>query len=160
MNARNTRYIAVVVLALSVAAVPFVYAGPRGPRGERGGSLGPLAALLHAKEELNLSDAQADQIRTIFRALHDQNAPYREQLRDGFDDIATSLLANPNDLAAAQAQLDRQAAAEKALKMNTLTAASKALNVLTPAQRVKLAELRAERKERRAARSPRPFGRR
>ena len=159
MNARTTRFLAAAVVTLSLATVPFVYAGPHGPRGGDRGELGPLGALLHARQALDLSDAQVDQIKTIFRNVREQNAPYREQLRNGHDAIASSLLANPNDLASAQAQIERQAAAEKTMKLNLLTAASKALNVLTPAQRTKLAELHAERQARHAARGPRPFSR-
>jgi Spy/CpxP family protein refolding chaperone len=147
MNARSTRLIAASIVVLSLAAVPFVYAGPHG---RRGGELGALGALLHARAELDLSDAQVTSIKAIFRDLREQNAPHREQLRGGRDSIIETLLANPNDVAVAQAQLDRHAAAEKAMKTNVLTAAAKALNVLTPAQRVKLAEMRGEHRERRS----------
>jgi hypothetical protein len=53
-------------------------------------------------------------------------------------------LANPNDVAVAQTQLDAQNVAEKAMKTNALTAASKALNVLTSGQRTKLAAILAK----------------
>lgn len=108
--------------------------------------------LQHLQDELELSDAQLDQIRGIFSALHEQNAPYREQMRGGFRDVTTTLLTNPNDLTAAQALLDQQAAAERAAKANMLAATSKALNVLTVSQRTELAEIIKERQERRAQR--------
>jgi Spy/CpxP family protein refolding chaperone len=161
----RTRYIAFVVVVLGLAAVPFVYAQqPHGPRdgGPReGGELGAIGALMHAREELNLSDAQVTQIKGIFQALREQNEPYRDQLRGGMESITSTLLANPNDLASAQAQLDKQQALERTMKVNALTAASKALNVLTPEQRTKLTQLIAEHKERRASRrSGEGFGRR
>jgi Spy/CpxP family protein refolding chaperone len=132
------------VLMLLVASVPFLHADfGRHARGEHGWAvLGRLGAL---RQELNLSDAQVTQIKAIAKDLHEQNKPYREQLRGGFHSIAQTLLANPNDVASAQTQLDQQNNAEKAMKANVLSAASKALNVLTPEQRAKLATLLAKR---------------
>ena len=52
-----------------------------------------------------------------------------------------TLVKNPNDLAAAQALIDQQTEAERAMKSNMLNAASKALNVLTTDQRAKLSDL-------------------
>lgn len=100
-----------------------------------------LGRLSHVKEELDLTDAQVEQIKAVVEELRTQNEPYRDQVRGGIHDIAKTLIANPNDLAGAQAKLDAQAAAEKALKTNVLNATSKALNVLTPEQRTKLAAL-------------------
>lgn len=145
-----------IITVVTLLAATFVYAGPRGHRGFGGpegahgfGALGVFGHLQHAKEELGLSDAQTDQIKAIFKDLHEQNAAYREQMHAGIGDIADTLIANPNDVAAAQAILDRQAQAEQTMKTNALQAASKALNVLTPDQRAKLASMVAEHRERR-----------
>ena len=54
--------------------------------------------------------------------------------------VMETLLADPNNVAAAQALLDKQEATEHTLKVNALNAAAKALNVLTPEQRTKLAD--------------------
>jgi Spy/CpxP family protein refolding chaperone len=113
-----------------------------------------FAHLQHVREELDLTDEQVEQIKSIFAELHEQNAQYRDDLHGGLKGVAETLIANPNDIAGAQAQLDKQAAAEAALKANVLQATSKALNVLTPDQRAKLASLvekHAERLERRRA---------
>ncbi|HYR26847.1 MAG TPA: periplasmic heavy metal sensor [Thermoanaerobaculia bacterium] len=154
MKKRNA-VIALVLAATLAAAVPFVYAAP-GRGGERHhGGPGPgilFGHLQHLQDELELSDAQLDQIRGIFSALHEQNAPYREQMQGGFKDVTTALLANPNDLTAAQALLDQQSSAERAAKANLLAATSKALNVLTVSQRAELAEIIKERQERRSGR--------
>lgn len=148
-----------VVLA-AVAAVPFLYAGPGfgharhgGPGMHGGGELGPhgfaiLGYFGRVKEELDLTDAQTEQIHAILKETREQNAQYREQLHGSMKSVAQALIANPNDVAGAQAILDQQAAAERALKANMLSAASKALNVLTPEQRTKLAEIVAEHGER------------
>jgi Spy/CpxP family protein refolding chaperone len=163
MNKRTAVITILILAAVALIAAPMVFAGPGGHRGMRGhagmhgargmGGFGPLGHLNRVKEELDLSDAQVDQIKSIFKTLHEQNAASRESLRDGFKDAAEALIANPNDLAGAQALLDRQFAAEKALKSNMLVATSKALNVLTPDQRTKLSTLIAERAERRGRRN-------
>ena len=145
------RLIIITLILAAVAAVPFVYAGPgghgmRGMHGRGGGhGLAFLAHLEHVKGELDLSDAQVGQIKDIAKATHEQNGQYREQIHGTLKQVATVLLTNPNDVAGAQAVLDQQAAAERQLKSNLLAAASKALNVLTPEQRTKLALHLAQR---------------
>lgn len=162
MTKRITILTLIVVALGALAAAPIVLGGPMGHRfgghgfgghmGMGGGHMGMggghgfaegfmLGRLAHVKEQLDLSDAQVEQIHGIMADLRAQNEPYRDQVRGGIHDIAKTLLANPNDLAGAQAKLDAQAAAEKALKTNMLNATSKALSVLTPEQRTKLGEL-------------------
>jgi Spy/CpxP family protein refolding chaperone len=138
---------AIVVAVLALAAVPFLYAGPGHHHG-MGAGMGPLGHLAHAQKELGLSDAQVDQIKVIIKDAHDQNAQYRDQLHGGFQSVISTLLKNPSDVAAAQAIMDQQAAAERALKTNILNAASKALTVLTPDQRSKLGTMIAEHQAR------------
>jgi protein CpxP len=148
------RWILITVIAVSLAAATFLYAAPggHGPRGMRGhgfgGPLGFLGHLDRVQEELGLSNEQVTQIKAILKEAHEQNEPYREQLHGEFGAVAKTLLANPNDVAAAQALVEQQSAAERALKSNFVTAASKALNVLTPEQRTKLALHLAERSQR------------
>jgi Spy/CpxP family protein refolding chaperone len=135
-------FVVALVAILALASLPFVYAQGHGHgRGMHGGSLGGamfLGHLEHAKAALDLSDAQVTQIKAIAADLHTQNAASRQQVHGNMGAIVKTLLADPNNLAAAQAQLDAQAAAEKTLKSNTLAAAAKAIGVLTPEQRTKL----------------------
>lgn len=143
-----------IIITLILAAVTVaVYAGPgRHMRSHGFGHGHGMAFLGHVerlKDELDLSDAQVDQLKAIVKTTREQNAQYRDQMHGSFKEVATTLLTNPNDIAGAQAALDRQDAAEKVLKTNLLTAASKALNVLTPEQRTKLALHLAERSQRR-----------
>lgn len=157
--------IAVIVFAIAaLAAVPLVFAqgGGRGPGQGQGpggfgmhgdhrmgmGGIGFLGPLMHMKGELGLTDSQSSQIQTILTTAHEQNAQYRDQMQATFKQVAQTLLANPNDVAGAQALLDQQAATERVMKTNMLNAASKALNVLTAEQRTKLATLLAERAQR------------
>lgn len=151
MSKRNAVIGTIIAVAI-FATVPFVNADPgrRGPGGHDGPGLGFFGR--HAQEELNLSESQVDQIRGIFAELHTQNKAYRDQLRGGFHSVAETLIKNPNDISAAQALLDQQTAAERAMKANRLAATSKALNVLTADQRAELAKMLDERTERRRAR--------
>lgn len=137
MKTRTTLFAIAGVLILLVA-VPLAFAQ------RTHGGFGPmmmLGHLEHAKQALGLSDQQVSDLKAIFQQTRDQNATYRQQRRDGMQQIIQTLLKNPNDLAAAQALLDQQTAAERAMKSNLLTAASKALNVLTADQRSKLSDL-------------------
>ncbi|HEX9983114.1 MAG TPA: periplasmic heavy metal sensor [Thermoanaerobaculia bacterium] len=147
------RTLAVVIAALTITALAatFVYAGPHGFRGRHrgGGMFDPISHVMAVREQLDLSDAQVDQIKTVFRDLREENAPHRQQVKGTIHQAAAVLLANPNDVAGAQAIVDRQAAAEKALKTNTINAVARALNVLTPQQRVKLAALAQKHMEQR-----------
>lgn len=149
---RRNLIITAVAIVIALAAVPFSFAQMRGHhRGGPGSEFAGAMAFGHldrAKAELGLSDQQVADIKAIFKGLHDQNAQYRDSLKGGRQAIIKTLLANPNDVAGAQALLDQQSAAERAMKANLLTAASKALNVLTPDQRTKLAAHLADRQSR------------
>ena len=152
------RIVIAVTLFLAVgalAAAPLVLAD--GPNGRFGGGMGghgsghhgfgPLGRLMHVKEQLDLSDQQIDQIKAIFAETREQTAPYREQLHGGYTGVVQTLVANPQDVAGAQALVDQQLNAERALKTSFLNATSKALAVLTPEQREKLNTLIEEHAE-------------
>lgn len=139
--------IAAATIAVLTLAVPLVYAGVHRMHGMAGG-MGPLAHLAKAQQELGLSDQQVDAIKAIVAGTHEQNAALRDQLHSGFSGVIDTLIKDPNDIAGAQAILDQQAQAEKVMKTNLLSAASKALNVLTPEQRQKLGTLIAQHQAR------------
>jgi Spy/CpxP family protein refolding chaperone len=147
MKKRSIIFGAAALLVVGLA-VPFAFAQHMhargmmmhgGPRGDFAGTM-MLGHLARAQQQLGLSDQQVADIKAIFKDLHTQNAAYREQLHGNFKSIAEALIANPNDIGAAQALLAQQEAAEHTMKLNALNAAAKALNVLTPDQRSKLAE--------------------
>ena len=151
---KRTIVILAILATLALAAVPFVYAQGFHRHQTDAGSMHGLRGLMffghlhRVQKALDLSDAQVDQLKTIAQQVHEQNAPYRQQLRDGRLQIAQALLANPNDLAAAQALIDQQTTAERTMKMNVLAGVSKALNVLTPDQRAKASQFLADRANR------------
>ena len=148
---KRTLTLAVAAIVIAVAAAPFVIAGERFHHRDHFNADGESMMFSHInriKSALDLSDAQVDQLKAIHIALREQNKPYRESLHGGFGAVAQALLANPNDLAAAQALMDKQDQAERVLKTNTLAAAAKAANVLTPAQREKVSQFITERQTR------------
>src|SRR5882724_11570122 len=94
----------VVIIAVPIAVAQHVRgAGHR--HGCMGGGEGMMmfGRMHRAKAALGLSDQQAADIRKIFEDLRTQNAPYRDLLRGGMQSVAQALLANPNDISAAQA---------------------------------------------------------
>ena len=155
MKKRSLILSAVVILAMLVV-VPFALAQHRfgGRHGHgcmaRGSGMMMFGHLGRAKAALDLSDQQAADIKKIFTDLRAQNEPYRASLRGGMQSVAQALIANPNDIAAAQALLDKQNEAERLMKTNALNAAAKALNVLSPDQRAKAATFLQQRIARQA----------
>ncbi|MGZ8708850.1 MAG: Spy/CpxP family protein refolding chaperone [Thermoanaerobaculia bacterium] len=151
MKKRIAIAIALVLAVGALAAAPLVLAdGPHGRVGRsmHGHGFGPLGHLAHFRDELDLSDQQVDQIKAIFAETREQTAPYREQLCGGYKGVVQALLADPNDVAAAQALVDQQLTTERAMKTNFLNAASKALAVLNAEQRAKLRTMIEEHAER------------
>lgn len=155
MKKRIAIAITLVAAVGALAVAPLVMAGGRhagfghgfGGHGF-GHGFGPIGKLMHVKEELDLSEQQVDQLKAIFRETREQNAVYREQLHGGYTSVAQTLLANPNDIASAQALVDQQLQAERALKTSIVGAASKALAVLNADQRAKLSAMIEEHAER------------
>ena len=149
--------LAVTIAAATLAAAPLVSAHPNRGSGRgihaaqppQGGGL--FQQLRHLRKALDLSDEQVDKIRVIAAGLREQNAPLRQELRKGHRGPARLLLADPADLAGATSALDKQSGVRQAMRANLLAATSRALAVLTPAQREKLAERMEERAKRQLA---------
>jgi Spy/CpxP family protein refolding chaperone len=147
-----------IVAVAAIVAVPFVYAGARSHfAGMVGHGLAMrhgfghdmlVGHLAHLKDELDLTDAQAAEIKKIFRETREQNRQYREQLHGTYKSVAQTLIANPKNVAAAQSLVDQQTDAERALKTSIVNGAARALAVLTPEQREKLQGKLAEHMER------------
>jgi Spy/CpxP family protein refolding chaperone len=146
---KRTLIFSAAALVIVLAAVPFAMA--QHMRGHGHGRGGMMFGLGRAKSALGLSDQQSADIKQIFTDLRTQNEPLRTSMRGGRQAIAQLLLANPNDIAGAQALLDKQIDAERQMKHNALAAASKALNVLTPDQRTKASAFLQQRMAKRMA---------
>jgi Spy/CpxP family protein refolding chaperone len=122
-------------------AVPLLYAQAARHRG----SMMMFGHFDKIKAALGLTDQQVSQLKAVREELKAQNAPYRGQLRGGFGAVAQLLLKDPTNVTGAQGLIDQQAAARKAMQVNMLDAASKALNILTPEQRASAAQLLEQR---------------
>lgn len=149
--------LAITLTVATLAAAPLISAHPN--RGSRRGmhaaesprSGGLFQRLRHLSKALDLSDEQVGQIRDIAAGLREQNAPLRQELRKQRGGAARLLLADPTDLAGATTALGEQAGVRQTMHANLLAATSRALAILTPAQREKLAERMEERAKRRSA---------
>ena len=142
MSKRNAIITAVVAIIV-LSAVPFVYAQTAGRHGHAGGLM--FAHFNRIRAALGLTDDQVTQLKAIREDLRAQNAPYRDQMKGGFAAVAQTLLKDPDNVAGAQALIDQQSAARKAIQVNVLNAASRALKVLTPEQRAKAFEFLQQR---------------
>lgn len=141
---KRTTLIGALLVAVTVLAVPFLYANAGEHLHRHGrGSFGAMEHLGKMSVALNLTEQQTEEIRAIFKEARKQNAPYRSQLREGYREVAGALLRNPNDLTAAQSVIDRQLDAERTMKTNMLQAASRAISVLNAQQRIQLGEIMA-----------------
>lgn len=147
---KGALYTVAAVVLVGLLAVPFAFAQHMGRMHAQGGpGFGMMFhGLQHAQQALGLSDQQVSDIKTIFQDLRQQNAASRQSLRGGMLQIAQTLINDPNNTQAAQALIDQQTAAERTMKLNTLNAVSRALNVLTPDQRAKLLTLVQQRMNR------------
>jgi periplasmic protein CpxP/Spy len=143
---KRTAFYGVLVALVALAAASILYA-QQGPMHHGGHGFGIFGHLRALRSQLNLTDDQVAQLKAIGKDLRTQNEPFKTQLHSGFQSIVKTLVANPNDLATAQSLLDQQTTAENAIKANVLAAASKALNVLTPDQRAKLADIIAQHEQ-------------
>ncbi len=148
---KRTLIITAAALAI-VLAVPFAFAQHMRMQGQQAAPGMPmfLFRLQHAQQALGLSDQQVSDIQSIFQALKQQNAPVAQSLRGGMLQIAQTLVNDPNNVQAAQALIDQQSAARHTIEVNTLNAASKALNVLTTDQRAQLLTMIQKRMNRAA----------
>ena len=143
---KHTLAIAAAVVMAGLIAAPIALAQhAKGMRGDGVGQHMLFGHLKHAQQALGLSDQQTTDIKAIFHDLRQQNQQYRQSRRGTMQQVAQMLINNPNDVAAAQALIDQQTAAERTMKVNALNAAAKALNVLTPEQRTRLGSMLQER---------------
>src|SRR5260370_14658184 len=129
-----------VIALAALIAVPLAFAqhmhGMHAD-GEMPGAM-MLGHLQHAKAELGLSDQQTADITAAFQGLQEENKTYRQSMHSTMAQVAQILINNPNNVASAQALLDPQMTTERTIRTNALNAATKAINVPTPARRTTL----------------------
>jgi Spy/CpxP family protein refolding chaperone len=138
---RTLTVLAVVIAVAALAAVPIFARGRGAHTGEGFGFGGGMALerLEKLREELDLSDAQVAELRSIARATFEENRQHRKSLRGGFRNAAGILVADPQNVEEARAALDKLETSREAIRDNILESASRGLQVLTPEQRTRLA---------------------
>jgi periplasmic protein CpxP/Spy len=131
-------------LAAAIGAAPLMAQGMGQGRG-RGGPGGPGGppGMFPMLRQLDLSDAQQQQLRTI---MQDERGPADQagQVRSAEQKLHAALLADTPDLQAIEtlkAALNSAHAAELDHRIETM---QKVAQILTPAQRQKLIQLEAE----------------
>jgi Spy/CpxP family protein refolding chaperone len=153
---RTATAVMVFVLGLALVAGGAFAQGPgrgRGPGGGMGGfgeggfgaghgMFGPMMATA-----LGLTDAQKEQIKSIFESTRTANESTREQMKAIHEQAQAAVKAGKSD-AELQSLASSAAPLMTQLHASHLIAAKKAYQVLTPEQREKLESLRAQGRER------------
>jgi periplasmic protein CpxP/Spy len=144
-----------------VAAAPPVLAQPGHGAGHgmhRGMHGMPGMQLMHALDDVGATDAQREQIHTIFKTAREE---LRSQMQDGRGQHQQmlKLWAQPNiDAAAIDALRKQQQAQHERVAARMQAAFIEAGRVLTPEQRAKIAEKAGQRAERMKQRMERKQG--
>ena len=142
MNKKYLITAVIVAVAAGLAATVFAQ-GPGWGHGRHGGR-----TLHWMTRQLNLTDAQQAQIKTIMKAEHTKIQPLMQQLRQNRQAQDASLTgsfdeAKAQAFAASQAQIMTNVIVERERTKSQIYA------VLTPEQRQKALELRQQRQQRR-----------
>ena len=117
--------------------------GPGGPglRGGRGGGL-PL-------RELNLSEAQQQQVRDVMQRYREQNRSAAEQLRTAMDAQRKAMESMPVNEGLIRANTQALVEAQTELAIQQARMQSEIFALLTPAQQEQAKKLQAERGQKR-----------
>jgi Spy/CpxP family protein refolding chaperone len=151
MSGKQTRFFGVLAVLTILALTVFAQQGrrpgpppggpdgppPMGPGGPgRHGLFGPM------ERELNLTDEQKAQIKTLREAFETKTATLREQMFQAKGEPFAGLKDGEFDEAAIRAAAQKRAAAQVELEVEHARFMSQAYAVLTAEQKAKLAELR------------------
>jgi Spy/CpxP family protein refolding chaperone len=147
-------FAAVLVTGITVAVVAQPQVGPDGPRQgmRRGGPGGPMGGPggvgLPGLRQLELSDAQKEQIKTITQSHRDEMRQVAQRTREaqrGMDAAAEGTSVDESSIRASSTAL-AAALADGAILRAKINA--EIFGILTPDQQQKLAELRTQREQR------------
>jgi protein CpxP len=160
MNKRRVIWIGAAVLAvagifgLSVAGAKAAgfscatsaFQGPLGPGGHGGprGQFGPggPGGFGRIFRELNLTDAQKEQVKTLHEKARTDSEALREQLPPLREQMRAVVEAATFDENAAKAIIAKETAIQSELQLLRVRTESAVFNVLTAEQKAKLAEIR------------------
>lgn len=155
---RVVRWTAVIATAGALVALGVAQAG--GGRGDHGFGapgfgmmgMGPMRGLF---SDLDLTDDQKDQLRTIVRSSWEQSATQRARLDELRQQIEATVRTNGFNEAEVRALVDSGAPVMADLMVDMVRGMSEMRAVLTPEQRQQFDTWRAEREAKRAERRAR-----
>jgi len=161
MGSRMKTVIAALVLTVAgaVAAAGVLHAqgqggfgpGHRGRGGFAGGRFGFGGAPgLEMLRQLDLTDAQRQQVKAIFEQHKAEFQPIRERIHTALEAQRTAAEATPPDDAAIRAKATDVAAAEADLAVTLAHVRAEVFAVLTPDQQAKALQLKQQREQKRA----------
>lgn len=152
------RTLGILAIAAMIPAAGFAFGGPRDggtamdpPQeaidGGHGG-MGPGRHFARMAKELNLTEDQKTQIKTILESERQNAAPLRKQLAENREEMRKAIESQPFDESAVRALATRQNAARVELIVSRARVKSQIHALLTPEQRDMAKKLRAEGKGR------------
>jgi Spy/CpxP family protein refolding chaperone len=122
--------------------------GPGGPMGPDG----PLGMLPRVGRELQLTDAQRDQVKAIVASHRDEWKALADRLRSAHDALADAVTADTVDETLIRAKSADVASVEADMSVARAHAHAEFAQILTAEQKTKLKELQAQMKSRMAGR--------
>jgi periplasmic protein CpxP/Spy len=145
--------LALILVAGTVLAQPGH--GRHGGPGHHGFDRGPGTGMFHVFEELELTDAQKEQIHELLEAQHENGEAARDAARTARATLHEAIHADVLDEAAIRAAAADVAALEADQAVARATVFQSIRQVLTAEQLAKLAEIKAKHAERREERMDR-----
>ncbi len=145
-----------VVIGLVASGVGFAQGRGRGPAGRGGGLaaggpmglMGPMGGLALPLGELNLTDAQRQQVREIREGSRDESRAAAERLREALTAQRAAVEKVPVDESLIRSTTQALADAQTEIALLQARLHADVWGVLTPAQQDQAQKLRAEREAR------------
>ena len=131
------------------------FGGRGGPGGPMGGPMGALGPIMR---QVNLTDAQREQVRSIVESHRDEMQALGERARPAHDALEETLSNGTFDEGTIRARSAEVATVEADMAVVQARVYSEVFQILTPEQQAQVAKLQAEMKDRRPerGRGPRP----
>lgn len=129
--------------------------GPGGPGFGPGGPMGLLGPIGRGLRELDLSDAQREQLRGVMTAHADELKAIGDRLRQAHQNLDALITGDTADESAIRARSAEVAAVQADAAVLRARMHQEAVSLLTAEQQTRLKELRAQEAERDKARAER-----
>lgn len=138
----KTKLMAVVAMVGALGMGSVALAGPGGPGGGHGPRGGDMAGpYLHALRQLDLTEEQQTQLRSLREANREAHQAEREEMKSVMESFRTELLSDSPRTEVLHSLLDQRLELQTAAAHERIDDLLAARAVLTPEQRVELAEI-------------------